>query len=233
MKTVLCVMDDIHTRSAVTNILSAIEIDCLFCQTSGQVTPCLANPDISAVLLDATSGTTRILEICQEIRKTSNLPALVIIRAGQDHELAELMDSGTNDFVMSPLRADELMLRLQVLMLRLKQQHSIRSGEKLSCGEIVLDIQEHRVWKNGRQISISPMGFALLAYLLAHQSQVVTKPQLMQDVWGYTTPNESANLVEIGIARLRRELGEDPKQPIYLHTIWGMGYRFEYRAPGE
>lgn len=233
MNMVLCVMDDIRTRSAVSQILGSLEIESRFHPGSDPVTSYLPNSEISTIILDATGGTGRVLEICREIRKTSNLPLLVIVQAGQDRELVELMDSGINDFVMSPLRTDELTLRLQVLMLRLKQLQAIPSDDKPGCGELVLDVLEHRVWKNGRQINISPMGFSLLAYFLAHQSQVVTKPQLMHEVWGYTAPNESANLVEIGIARLRRELGEDPKKPLYLHTIWGKGYRFEYRAPDD
>lgn len=232
MNKVLCVVDDNLTRGAVRKMLGSNNIEDQFCSSNEFVTSYLEDPEIVSVILDATSNTDRILEISRKISSASSLSTLAIIRLDQVLELGELMDAGTNDFVISPIRSEELILRLQVLMLRVKQHDAGSSEGKLGCGELLLDKQEHRVWKNKQPVSISPMGFALLAYFLSHQSQVVTKHQLMQDVWGYTTPNENANLVEIGIARLRRELGEDPKKPVYLHTIWGKGYRFEYHAPG-
>jgi DNA-binding response OmpR family regulator len=233
LSTVFCVMNEGSTRAAIEETLKVIRTECRFC-TFDQFTPVLClEPDLSAVLMDASAEPQRAIQIVPQITAISQLPILVIIANGQDLELIRLLDLGVSDFVLSPLHRDEFILRLQVLWLRNTQIQAKTGQTMLRCQDLFLDIKEHRAWKEGKRIFISPTGFSLLTYLMRHQGQLVTRAQLLQGVWGYTHPVENANLVEIGIARLRKELGEDPKHPAYLHTIWGQGYRFEYQEQGQ
>jgi two-component system OmpR family response regulator len=91
---------------------------------------------------------------------------------------------------------------------------------------LVLNFNARRVIKHGILIPTTPIEFRLLHYLMRHMDQVVTKPELLRNVWGCHHVSGDLNLVDTAIMRLRKEIEDNPRQPRYIHTVWGAGYRF-------
>ena len=147
MSAVLCAVDEGLTRDAIQSILGKFNIQCLWQPADSQIEFQAADPESSAALVDASINPKQVVELIHYIRVVSDLPILAVIKENQDQELADLLGASASDFVMIPLRSEELMLHLQILLMRRNQCHENETMEFLRCEGLVLDIQDHRVWK--------------------------------------------------------------------------------------
>ncbi len=229
----VCVIDDDVVHASIGQILHSAGFDYLPASLHSLTAAITANPQIIAFLVDATPDPKAAVKCCQMIRKISAAPILVVLSPDENPDLHEILSSGADDFVMLPVRPSELLLRLNVLLKRKKEANRSHPKKVLGCGELVIDVKDHRLWKGGEEITISPLCFQILAYFMEHIGEAVTKSDLVHHVWRYSTAAETSNLVETGIARLRKELGETPNNPVYIHTVWGKGYRFESKPLSE
>jgi DNA-binding response OmpR family regulator len=96
--------------------------------------------------------------------------------------------------------------------------------------DLSLDPRAREVTLDGTPLSITAMGYQILEYLMTHAGEVVSKEDLLREVWAYPDPVGGKNMVEAAIKRLRHELHDDPREPRFIKTVWGVGYRFGDRA---
>ncbi len=162
------------------------------------------------------------VEVCEEVRRWSRMPILVLSAVGDEREKVRALDSGADDYVTKPFGTDELLARLRALMRRSVEP----SGDpELRVGEVVIDLADRRVLLGGTEVHLTPIEFDLLRILATHQGRLVTQRQLLRDVWGPEYTQET-HYLRVHIAHIRAKLEADPSRPRYLITEPGVGYRF-------
>ena len=185
-----------------------------------------SRPDV--VLLDVMLPNLDGFEVCRRIRKESDVPILML--TARDTELDKVvgLELGADDYLAKPFSTRELVARVRALLRRTRQP-AAPVGERLESAGLLLDAVRHRVTLEGREISLKPKEFDLLAFFMAHPGQVFGREQLLASVWGYDFAGDSRT-VDTHVKTLREKLDDDAEHPLWIDTVRGVGYRFRERG---
>jgi DNA-binding response OmpR family regulator len=138
------------------------------------------------------------------------------------------LEEGADDYLCKPFDPQELIARIRAVLRRRQafpERRPLSMATRLRSGDLLLDRRGRRVEVHGQPVELTPKALSLLEYLMLHPDQVFTREQLMDEVWGWLQP-VATRAVDMRIAELRRALGDDPEQGIYIETVIGVGYRF-------
>jgi DNA-binding response OmpR family regulator len=175
---------------------------------------------IALVLLDLGLPEMDGLEVCRRLRSAkSTVPVLVLTARTDEVDFVVGLDAGADDYVGKPFRLAELLARVRALLRR-------RGADVLEANGVRLQISARRVWQNGEELQLSNKEFELLRVLLENAGSVVTREQIMRDVWDDTEGSASKTL-DMHVSWLRRKLGDEPTQSRLIITVRGVGFRFE------
>lgn len=176
--------------------------------------------DYSLVLLDIRLPKMSGLQVVEGIRaKDPALPVIMLTALGETEDKVEGLDAGANDYLAKPFAFEELLARVRAQL----RQPGQRSGSSLTVSRLNLDFKTRRVTRNGTEIKLTAREFELLAYLMRHPDQVLSRAQILNAVWGYDY-DPGTNVLEVYIGYLRRKLAEaDGAAPI--ETVRSAGYR--------
>lgn len=171
------------------------------------------------------------MEVCKHLRQEHVWTPIILLTA-RDDELDRVLglELGADDYVTKPFSPRELVARARAVLRRVEDRREDALGANstddcVSAGDIVLCVSRHEVTVAGRPVDLTPKEFDLLRYLILHQDHVLAREQLLQQVWGYAyTPD--TRIVDVHISHLRDKIEPNPKQPIYIRTVRGVGYRF-------
>lgn len=181
-------------------------------------------PDL--MLLDLTLPDAAGLDVLREIREADGigsrfdprLPVIVLTGRGADADRVRGLDCGADDYIVKPFHYPELRARIGAVLRRGMEQ---REGP-CRVGEIVVDPARRKTWVGRREVALSNKEFSLLRMLASDPHRVFSKQELLQDIWGYSTPARTRTL-DSHASRLRRKL--DPEHGRYICNCWGVGYR--------
>jgi two-component system KDP operon response regulator KdpE len=179
-------------------------------------------PDV--VLLDLGLPDMDGREVALALRQWSAVPILVLSARGQEREKVELLEAGADDYLTKPFGFPELVARIRSALRRVARASSESGSGLFTCGPLTLDLAAHRVLLDGREIHLTPVEFKLLAALAARPGRIVTKKQLLLEVWGPHSTSETRYL-RVYMTHLRRKL-EANGQRIF-RTEAGVGYGLE------
>ena len=180
-------------------------------------------PDL--IVLDVMLPDLDGFEVCRRLRSEGRRTPVVFLTARDATEdKVRGLTLGGDDYLVKPFSLEELVARIDAVLRRLGAD---TAGSVLNCGDLVLDVDAHRVTRGGVEISLSPTEFNLLRYLLANQGRVLSKAQILDHVWDYDFGGDGG-VVETYIGYLRRKV--DVSGPRMIHTIRGVGYTL--RVPG-
>lgn len=176
--------------------------------------------DFALVLLDVLLPRLGGLEVLKRIRaERPELPVILLTALGETEDKVEGLDLGANDYLAKPFAFEELLARIRTQL----RQPGQRAGTELHVGEIKLDFRRRSVERGEREVNLTAREFDLLAYLMRHPDQVLSREQLLNGVWGYDY-DPGTNVLEVYIGYLRRKLGDDgDESPI--KTVRSVGYR--------
>jgi two-component system alkaline phosphatase synthesis response regulator PhoP len=161
-------------------------------------------------------------EVCQKIREKRADTAVLMLTARTDAEdKITGLTLGADDYIVKPFNPGELVARIRAVLRRSTQR--VASTEPLVFEELVLDIQSLKAYKAGVDVNLSPREFALLAALIRHPGQVMSREQLGKEVWG-TTQRGNARALDVFVCKLREKIEDNPARPRYVKTAWGAGY---------
>jgi DNA-binding response OmpR family regulator len=177
-------------------------------------------PDL--VVLDVMLPGTDGLELCRWIRSQSDLPVIMLTARGEEADRIVGLELGADDYVTKPFSPRELAARVRSVLRRSAPAEDAR--ERLAFGEIELDAGAREARKAGVELRLTAKEFDLLWFLASHPRRVFSRDQLMSRVWGYAAALDTGT-VTVHVRRLREKLEDDPSQPRYLQTVWGIGYR--------
>lgn len=171
-------------------------------------------------------------EVLKEIRKTSKVPVIMLTAKSEEEDALNGFDSGADEFVTKPFSPKVLVARVTALINR--SNDTVPSAEEnrenaaeqdgvLTAGEIVVDENAHVVTVEGKEIVLSVKEFELLAYFIRNAGIALSREKILSSVWNYDYFGE-ARTIDTHVKKLRSKLGNCGR---YIHTIWGMGYKFE------
>ena len=160
-------------------------------------------------------------EICKRIREQKNTPILMVSAKKEDIDKIRGLGLGADDYITQPFSPSELVARVKALLRRADAQTS-----ELRRGELLLNLSSHELWKNDRQITLTPMEYKLLSLMMKNPGRIFTKAQLYENINGEFFESDE-NTIMVHISKLRDKIETDPKQPVYIKTVRGVGYRFE------
>ncbi len=165
------------------------------------------------------------LRVCADIRAAGLItPILMLTAKGQTADKVAGLKIGADDYVTKPFDMQELMARVEAL-LRRAPARATASSEIVHIGPNRVDLRGTEVVRDGHALPLSAREFQLLRYFLEHPGATLTREQLLTDVWGYSG-KMFTRTVDVHVASLRQKLEPEPKQPRYLVTVQGLGYKF-------
>jgi DNA-binding response OmpR family regulator len=178
-------------------------------------------PDL--VLLDLMLPELSGIDVCRIIRAESSVP--IIMLTARDSEVDKIvgLELGADDYVTKPFSLRELSARIRAMFRRTAGVAGIDGPTIVDLGGVQVDLAGHRVLRDGREVPIKPRVFELLAFLVRHPGQVVSRDQLLEQVWGYDYAGETRT-VDVHVHWLRAAVEVDPANPVLIHTIRGVGY---------
>jgi DNA-binding response OmpR family regulator len=171
------------------------------------------------VMLPGISG----FEVCERLRgRGTRVPIIMLTARTNERDRVHGLDLGADDYVSKPFSVRELLARVRA-QVRRDDWHSL-AGEEFSFGDVTVRLRQRLVTRKGRRIALSAREFELLRYLIAHRNEVVSREQLLRDVWGYHQLSVTRT-VDNYIAKLRTQLEPKPHDPRYIVTVHGSGYQ--------
>jgi DNA-binding response OmpR family regulator len=184
----------------------------------------LEKPDV--VLLDVMLPGIDGFEVCELLRKEfSNIGIIMLTARSQDIDKIKGLENGADDYVLKPFNTMELILRTNSLLRRIGGANASVKEDTLNSGDFRFDGYSQRVYKEGKEILLTPKEYLLLKLFLENQNKAFTRDELLDKIWGYDFLGDS-KLVDVNIRRLRSKI-EDKKSPsMYIETVWGTGYRW-------
>lgn len=180
----------------------------------------------SLVLLEATFPDGSGLDVCRQIRRADpKIPIIMASARGEEVDVVVGLEIGADDYVVKPVRTRELLARIGA-HLRKAQLDTLESTPgRLEFRDLVIDINERRIFKEGVEIDLTHTEFDLLAFLATHAGKVMSREKILNHVWGYEYPIET-RLIDVHIRNLRRKIETDSSRPYYILAVPGIGYRF-------
>ncbi|MBE7172948.1 MAG: response regulator transcription factor [Williamsia sp.] len=179
-----------------------------------------------AVVLDIMLPVVNGLEICRRCRKEGNqVPILLLTALGTTDNIVVGLDSGADDYLTKPFKVAELLARLRSLLRRKQaahQPHEVSRKNVLTLADLVMDLDEKQVVRNGSKVDLTVTEFRLLEYLLRNSRRVLSRMDILENVWGYDF-NMNTKVVDVYINYLRKKLDNDAHAKL-IHTVTGMGY---------
>jgi two-component system response regulator MtrA len=164
------------------------------------------------------------LELCRRIRSVANVPVIMLVAQGGERQVIAGFEAGADDVMVKPVSARELVARVRAILRRIYGFEQLAS-QQIARDDLVLDIDRRRVVIHKNHVRVTPLEFQLLHYFMQRKGMVVTKHDLLQNVWRYAEASLDTNFIEAAIKRLRKKIEANPAQPQYIQTIWGVGYR--------
>lgn len=171
------------------------------------------------VMLPGISG----IEVAKEVRKTNQEVGVIMLTAkSQDLDKIDGLEAGADDYITKPFNPTELILRIKSLAKRVDVEPEYRN-----ISDDVFDLNEEKreFRKNGELIELTPTEFSLMELFMKNPEKAFTRDELLDEVWGDNFFGES-KIVDVNIRRIRSKIEEDPANPKYLNTVWGVGYRY-------
>ena len=164
------------------------------------------------------------LEICKRIRKTSQVP--IIMLTAKDTELDKVLglELGADDYITKPFSSRELIARVKAILRRFSEP--IENPEIVETKEIKIDPIKHKVFVRGEEIKLPLKEFDLLLYLSQNPGRVLTREQIIDRIWGHDYFGDTKTL-DVHIKRIRSKIEKNPNDPKIIETIRGLGYKFE------
>jgi DNA-binding response OmpR family regulator len=186
---------------------------------------------VDCVVMDVVMPVMDGLEACRTIRQFSQVPVLLLSARGEEDDLVEGFTAGAYDYMIKPFRPRELVARVGMHLKRAAESArppADRDGSpanRLEFLDLILDARARQVFVAGEPVDMTVTGYSLLEYFMRHPAEVISKEVLLREVWADNSPVNGKNMVEAAIKRLRKELRDDSRNPRYIKTVWGLGYR--------
>jgi DNA-binding response OmpR family regulator len=219
-QTVLVVEDEASIASFVALYLKNAGYSVKTAATGAEALQQAGAGDLALIILDLMLPDVDGIEVCRRLRKTSDVPILMLTARDEDVDKIIGLEVGADDYMTKPFNPRELVARVKSILRRAAPEKREIESKQLRHGELLIDAGRREVRVGEQEIQLAPKEFDLLWELLDHKGLVLTRDQLLERVWGYTFAGDTRT-VDVHVRQLRRKLGD--ASPIV--TVWGVGYK--------
>ena len=185
-----------------------------------------SKPDL--ILLDLMLPGMDGWQVCREVRKTSNVPIIMLTAKDETFDKVLGLELGADDYIVKPFDMKELVARIKAVLRRFQQPEAAPDNKALSFPGLTVNISQYTVTFMDRELEMPPKELELLHFLASHPNQVFTREQLLEQVWGYDYFGDSRT-VDVHVKRLREKLEGGEQLGWQIKTVWGVGYKFEVK----
>ena len=223
MEKILVVEDDRATRKALQQLFQSEGYTVEVAQNGTEGLAAFRSGRPNFVILDLGMPQLGGQEVCRQIRKESEeLPILILTGSSDELSRVLLLELGADDYVIKPFSPKELLARVRAVLRRTRRSQTV---EQLYFGDVAVDFSKMEVLRGDRPVALTPQEFKLLKYFAQYPQRVVTRDQLLSDVWGYNS-YPSTRTVDSHILSLRQKLEREPANPVHFVTVHNAGYKF-------
>ena len=202
-----------------------MEVDCAY--DGEEAVEAAKQKEYDVVLLDVMLPKLSGFDVCQQIREFSNMPIIMLTAKGDDMDKILGLEYGADDYITKPFNILEVKARIKAIMRRNKRNADQEKESKvITYGDMQMDSESRRVFIAGKEINLTAKEFDVLELLILNPNKVYSRENLLNIVWGYDYPGD-VRTVDVHIRRLREKVEENPSDPKYVHTKWGVGYYFK------
>jgi DNA-binding response OmpR family regulator len=180
----------------------------------------------SLVLLEVALPDGSGFDICRELRKAdAAVPVIMMSTRSDEIDVVVALEIGADDYVTKPLRMRELVARMAAHLRRNRLESVETTRSRLEFRELVIDVNERRVYKSSQEVELTHTEFDLLTFLASNAGKVLSREKILNSIWGYEYPIET-RVIDVHIRNLRRKIETQPSRPYYILAVPGIGYRF-------
>jgi two-component system alkaline phosphatase synthesis response regulator PhoP len=162
------------------------------------------------------------LDVCRQLRRSSNVPIIMLTARGEESDKLVGLELGADDYIVKPFSPKEMVARVRAVLRRFDRAQD--PGDVLRAGQIKLDVPRMRVSVAGRDVELTPTEFELLAALAAQPGRIFSRAQLLDAIHGVAIESYE-RAIDAHVKNIRRKIEPDPRQPRYILTVYGIGYR--------
>ena len=225
---ILLVDDDPNIRQLVNLYLEKEGFEVVMAERGDEAVKLFRQSPPNLMLLDLMLPGMDGWEVCREVRKTSNLPIIMLTAKDETFDKVLGLELGADDYIVKPFDMKELVARIKAVLRRFQPQEASADSRALTFPGLSVNISQYTVNFMGKELEMPPKELELLHFLASHPNQVFTRDQLLQQVWGYDYFGDSRT-VDVHVKRLREKLEGCDQLGWQIKTVWGVGYKFEVK----
>ena len=226
MMNILIVEDEQDIRELLEIHLSKEGYNIFTAEDGMQALDIFENKDIDIALLDVMIPKIDGFKVLKKIRETSEIPVIFITAREEEADKILGLGLGADDYVIKPFSPIEIIARVKAQLRRYYKYSNKTHKTGIIIGELMLDKESCSIYKNNIELALNPKEYRLLEFILENPGKVYTKKQLYEIVWENPYYGDS-NTIMVHISHIREKIEADPKNPKYLKTIRGIGYKME------
>ena len=217
---VLLVEDDHAIVRALTDLLEGEGFAVRSCATQDGACAALAADDFDIALLDVTLAQGNGFAVCAAARETApEMPVIFLTASDDEYSTVAGLDMGADDYIAKPFRPRELVSRIRSVLRRYGKEKTL-----VPLGGVMVDTEKGRVTRDGRDVYLSALEYRLLLVFLSHRGKVLSRSQLLEEIWDAAGDFVNDNTLTVYIKRLREKIETDPADPQIIRTVRGIGY---------
>ena len=226
MYKILICDDETDIRNALNIYLSAQGYETVLCANGQEALDEVAKGEIGLVLLDIMMPVMDGITVLSQLRKTRNVPVILLTAKGEDTDKVLGLDVGADDYITKPFNPMEVLARVKSQLRRyLQLGAAVTPTTELHCGPVSMDDRSKTVTVDGDPVSLTPTEYEILKLFLTHPGQVFSMTEIYRQVWK-EAPLGAEGTVAVHIRHLREKIEIDPANPRCLKVVWGQGYKF-------
>ena len=226
MATVLIVDDEEDIRELVGIYLKNEGYNICKAVNGQEALQCLSDMQIDLAILDVMMADMYGIALCMEIRKKSNIPIIMLSAKDQDMDKVIGLSAGADDYLAKPFNPVELVARVKAQLRRFNDFNERKPSSILEYMELSMNLETHRVFLNLKEVQLTPKEFAILELLWKNKGNVFSTEHIYDSLWSEEEAYDINNVVMVHIRNLRSKIEPDIKNPQYIKTVWGVGYKF-------
>ncbi|WP_409344671.1 response regulator transcription factor [Paenibacillus sp. MBLB4367] len=224
--TVLVVDDDSEIRDVIHVYLRNEGYHVLEAEHGLQALEIVKATSVQLIILDVMMPHMDGIRTCLKIRETSRVPIIMLSAKEEDIDKITGLSTGADDYVTKPFSLMELMARVKAQLRR--QSYNVKDREEavIYAGDLIIDKAQHQVTVKGKIVTLTPIEFSILELMACHRGYVFSADKIYERVWKEPS-GFSDNTVVVHVRNIREKIEENPREPMYIKTVWGRGYKFE------
>lgn len=228
---ILFVEDDLPLALGVEYTLKQEGFDVVHAKSLNEAREQYKNNEFNIILLDVMLPDGTGYELCKEIRENSEIPIIFMTACDEEGNVVMGLDMGGDDYVTKPIRVKELVSRINAVLRRKRvETKKEENSNRIISGDIDVELLKYKVHKKGQAMDLTAIEYKLLLLLIKNSGNVLERNLLLERLWDTDGNFVDGNALTVYIKRLREKVEDDIKNPIYIETVRGIGYRWAREA---